>query len=69
MDQGVKRATNISKGMTSTSNPKQPRGLDPLFEAEWDEFVIRFDARSQEYKIQTARQPQETCTDKLTSEG
>ena len=37
-------------------NPEQGENLrsDPLFDADWDEFVIRFDEKQGKYNVETA---------------
>jgi len=57
MKVSFKNANNFARTLRTRSSPDDEPRLDPLFEADWDEFVIRFDEARGEFVAKKATQP------------
>jgi hypothetical protein len=63
MSLGYKRAKYIGEGGSNSEHAKT-RKTDVL-DGDWDEFVIRFDKKSRQFKVRTAKELERRKTAKL----
>jgi hypothetical protein len=68
MSLGFKRTRSIVE-QSHRSKPYGRTDDDSLFEKEWDELVIRFDAESHQYKVGTSSQDVEPDDGPLTAKS
>ena len=57
MNATFKHTNNFARTLRSDRRQEDRPQTDPLFEADWDEVVIRFDEKRGEYVAKTAIQP------------